>query len=501
MNINDQFDIFIAYHGDEATGSQKQAQKLYYELHNKSLPNGRKIRAYFHPITNPYGKFSETPRIVQRTPLFVLVVNENVPRNSVGQLLEADETGTEKYLYGEVDAFRTNYRKSKRGQVAKVVICGKLTYAEAEQLDPMFGGTTAFKIEEQNVFDRVREWIANQLKNTGTKSVQQPIPPVNPATTTPKTVPPSVKQVTPIVNYDKNEFNISGTTLIKYLGSKSDVQIPYGITKIGDRAFKDNIRIKTIDIPDTVSLIDDYAFDHCTNLTRLTIPDGVTEIGTSVVGNCKKLEAIYIGKNLSKVGLYFLHLCNNLKSINVSSDNKILSDKGNCLIDTKTHTLLEGCQRSVIPLDANIVSIRERAFTYRYEIEEIVIPSSVTHIAQDSFDYMKKLTNLVVADDNIVYHSSGNCVIETKNKTLVVGCNSSIIPNDGSVTCIAANAFSGSNIPAITIPDSIEKIEKNAFDHCLQLVNVQIPQKLVVDDYVLEEIFGHAYKYINFKFT
>lgn len=42
MNNNDQFDIFIAYHGDEATGSQKQAQKLYYELHNKSLPNGKK---------------------------------------------------------------------------------------------------------------------------------------------------------------------------------------------------------------------------------------------------------------------------------------------------------------------------------------------------------------------------------------------------------------------------------------------------------------------------
>lgn len=429
--------------------------------------------------------------------MFILVVNENVPRNSVGQLLEADETGTEKYLYGEVDAFRTNYRKSKRGQVAKLVICGKLTYTDAEQLDPMFDGTTAFKIQEENVFDRVREWIAEQLKNTGTKPDQQPITPVKTATTTPKTTHPSVQQVTPALNYDKNEFNISGTTLIKYLGNKSDVQIPYGVTGIANRAFKENIRLKTVDIPNTVTWIGDYAFTDCKNLTTLTIPDSVIEVGTSIVGSCTNLESIYIGKNLSKVGLYFLHLCDNLKSIKVSSDNKTLIDKGNCLIDTKTNTLLEGCECSVIPLDEGILYIRECAFSYREEIKEMVIPSSVTKIAQDSFDYMKKLTKLAVADGNSVYHSSGNCVIETESKTLVVGCNSSIIPDDGSVTCISTYAFAGSNITALTIPHSIEKIEKNAFKNCTQLRRVKIPKKLVVDEYALEENFGIIYKYIH----
>lgn len=112
--------------------------------------------------------------------------------------------------------------------------------------------------------------------------------------------------------------------------------------------------------------------------------------------------------------------------------------------------------------------------------KELIIPSEykakpVTSIGSYAFSGCAGLTSVTVAKENTKYHSAGNCLIETKSKTLIAGCKNSIIPTDGSVTRIGSYAFSYcTGLTSITIPDSVTYIGERAFYRCTGLTNVTI---------------------------
>ena len=86
------------------------------------------------------------------------------------------------------------------------------------------------------------------------------------------------------------------------------------------------------------------------------------------------------------------------------------------------------------------------------------------NIGEGLFAGCNSLQNVTVSDDNPTYHSSGNCIIETESKTLVAGCMSSVIPNDGSVTSIGPKAFANcTELTSIIIPACITSIGEGAF--------------------------------------
>ena len=120
-----------------------------------------------------------------------------------------------------------------------------------------------------------------------------------------------------------------------------------------------------------------------------------------------------------------------------------------------------------------VASIGPEAFINQQKIKEIIIPSSVTSIGNYAFYGCNGLISITVEDGNAVYHSAGNCVIETATETVVAGCKTSVIPKDGSVTAIGDYAFSGiNNLTSITIPESITSIGKGAFFNCTRLYKV-----------------------------
>lgn len=122
-----------------------------------------------------------------------------------------------------------------------------------------------------------------------------------------------------------------------------------------------------------------------------------------------------------------------------------------------------------------VTRIAYTAFYNCSGLTSITIPSSVTLINSSAFNLCSELVSITVAGGNTVYYSTNNCLIEIATKTLVLGCKSSVIPTDGSVTAIGANAFYGcTGLTSITIPSSVMSVGYDAFYGCtgaLQVVN------------------------------
>ena len=121
-------------------------------------------------------------------------------------------------------------------------------------------------------------------------------------------------------------------------------------------------------------------------------------------------------------------------------------------------------------------------------LTSITIPKSVTNIGDSVFHDCSSLTSITVLQGNPVYHSAGNCLIETKSKKLIVGCKTSLIPADGSVKIIGNFAFSCcSDLVSILIPNRVTSIGDHAFSRCSSLANITLP-------YGVESIGASAFK-------
>ena len=144
----------------------------------------------------------------------------------------------------------------------------------------------------------------------------------------------------------------------------------------------------------------------------------------------------------------------------------------------------------VIP--EGVTSIGSSAFKDCTSLTTITIPDSMTSIGSTDFLGCTSLESLTVAEDNPVYHSAGNCIIETATKTLIVGCNGSVVPNDGSVMSIGDYAFSGcAAITSITIPASVMSIGKYAFKDCVTEIEWSDTSAIIeIGDYAFANYAG-----------
>lgn len=310
---------------------------------------------------------------------------------------------------------------------------------------------------------------------------------------------PSVYNGLPIKSIGYNAFN----------GYQLDsVTISNGIIDIGDYAFNNCDSLTSVAIPNSVIDIGMYAFRGCLSLNSIIIPCGIKNIGAGAFEHCSALSSITIPNSVSNIGSAVFYGCISLEKIIVEDGNSVYHSSDNCLIETKTKTLVAGCKNSVIPSDgsveyiggeafggckslnniiipSSITAIGDFAFSDCTSLTSIIIPSSVTNITNinNAFSGCSSLKNIVVEEGNPVYHSTNDCVIETETKTLVIGCNSSIIPTDSSVTTIGSEAFrSRTALKSIVIPDNITSIGHAAFYNCTSLTDITLPNNIISID-------------------
>ena len=203
------------------------------------------------------------------------------------------------------------------------------------------------------------------------------------------------------------------------VGSANTV-IPQSVTEIGFNAFAGNEKIESLTIPSNITKIGSGAFENCTSLTSVEIPETVKELEFGCFSESGIRYAKVNGNNLSLN--YAFDRCDSLETVEFGPNV------------TETD----------IPSSTNMKSLH--------------IPANIEKIDNSSFSEMKRFHNLesiTVDPGNPNYDSRGGCnaIIETATNTLILGCNSTVIPN--TVKSISDYAFSGSNIRKLFIPASV----------------------------------------------
>ncbi|MBR3149278.1 MAG: leucine-rich repeat protein [Eubacterium sp.] len=260
--------------------------------------------------------------------------------------------------------------------------------------------------------------------------------------------------------YFENDFSYSlnsdrtGAYVKAYTGESATLVIPEtlgGVPVIGIKreSFKDNTAITSVEFPDSLVSIEDWSFEGCTNLTSIKIGAGLTDFDLWVFQNSNAISAITVSEN-----------------------NPVYDSRENCnaIIETETNTLIYGCGTTTIP--ESVTRIQYNAFRNCSVLTDITISGDVQEIDESAFRDCVNLDTISVDSANTKYDSRGNCnaVIETETNKLIVGTNTTVIPD--SVTEIGDEAFYGRNITSIAVPASVTKIGEDAFGGCKELKDI-----------------------------
>ena len=232
----------------------------------------------------------------------------------------------------------------------------------------------------------------------------------------------------------------------------------FPVINIADFAFSLKKTLRTVIILDGIETIGGYAFGGCNSIENISLPSTLKTMSNSFA-DCSLLKSISIPENVNEMSKSAFSGCTSLESINVDENNNTYHSFGNCLIETASKILVQGCKNSIIPNDGSVISIHSSAFS-GCDIVNISIPSGIKEIPNGLFYDCTLLQEIILPNTLLEIGSNAfsNCV----------SLSAIVIPN--GVTTIKSNAFSGcSNLQNISIPNTLSVIENGVFNNCNDL--------------------------------
>lgn len=208
-------------------------------------------------------------------------------------------------------------------------------------------------------------------------------------------------------SYQGIMYTVDGTRLLYCPCALSGtVDVPEGVTVIGNLAFYSCESLTGVTLPASVTSIGNEAFSYCTNLQQVLMPPSLTAMGTNVFQKCKKLTSINVPDGLVSLPKETFHDCESLSYVSLPNTLKILEKES--LRNTKSLKSIDlplGLQEvakeafrdsglEIVELPNGVTSIGENAFRST-QLTQFTIPASVTTIGKKPLEKCKKLEKII----------------------------------------------------------------------------------------------------------
>ena len=259
-------------------------------------------------------------------------------------------------------------------------------------------------------------------------------------------------------------------------GALLTVQLPQGITALGEYAFRSCSALTTVTLPETLTSIGTYAFYNCAALKSITLPDGLESIGNYAFQSCISLTSIDLPDGLKSIGDFAFMSCTSLTSITLPEGVTSIGNSAfsNCSALTS------------IDLPDGLKSIERYTFYNCTALKSITLPKELTTIGNDAFRSCTSLTSIDLPDEltSIGYMAFLNCSALTS------------IDLPDKVTTIGGYAFNScSALEAIDLPEGLTSIGNSAFVKCTSLTTVTCQATGVPN--MVDDAFSNCFKLAN----
>lgn len=271
---------------------------------------------------------------------------------------------------------------------------------------------------------------------------------------------------------DGNQMLLSkdGKDLYYYFATNTGetCYVPSSVTHILQGAITSNPYFTYVSIPATVTQIDFPAIYFNTKNTTISV------IGTNSSSKYRSVDGILVNGDESQI-LTVPYL----KRDNETRPYTLTIPEGKGFKQINESAFLYCRTLNKVNIAEGITTIQDHAFSNCIGLTDLNMPKSMTSIVGDPFDRCNLLSNIFVEDGNTVYGSVDG-VLTNSDKTRIIRYPLHHNYVDGSVTYVIPDgikeignqAFKEVAIKEVTISNTVEKIDAEAFNNCTKLETV-----------------------------
>ncbi len=294
-----------------------------------------------------------------------------------------------------------------------------------------------------------------------------------------------------------------------YQGTDITVTIPHeigdaAVTSIGAGAFSYNETAAKIIVPEGVISIGDHAFGECTKLKSVELPSSLSWLGDLVFQGDVRLTKAALPDSLVHIGINPFDRCDVLDAVELREDHPFYTVEKGILYDRRAGKMISypaGVQETSYTVPDWVTSIGMAAFSENAMIREVVLPDTLIELEGNPFCGCTALTGISVSPDHLVFKIKDGTLFNKQTGELVAylwGSDETgyTVPEGtpaigqeafykhgelkyinipGSVTEIGSGAFAQTGLSMIRIPEGVRVLNDSLFSECAELISVILP--------------------------